>query len=82
MSENKMTADDFVGIFKVKAETLGFWTEQYKATILKILERGFNPNVIKEYGISEIIPHGNEFLIHWYKRIIPLTDEQLKEMYD
>lgn len=80
-NEKNETVKEFLNIQADAADRLGFWDERFKGTILKIIEGGFNREILKEYGISEIIPHGDKFLIHWYRRVMPLTDEQVKTIY-
>lgn len=82
MSEKKIESNEFVELFKNRAEKTDFWFGLHKKSILAMLESRFAREAIRGYGIKEIVPNGDEFLIHWYKRIIPLTDEQLKEIYD
>jgi hypothetical protein len=49
--------------------------------ILSSIERNFKTEVIREFGISDLVVNGDKFLIKWYKRHRPLTNEELKEKY-
>lgn len=71
----------FIDIQKEVMEIRGFWDEKYKSTILLSIEDTYNTEVIREWGISDLIINGDKALVKWYKRLIPLTDEQLKEKY-
>lgn len=59
----------------------GFWDEEYKVVVIKMIERSCNKEVLKDFGISDFIIHGDKILLNWYRRVIPLSDDQLKERY-
>ena len=58
-----------------------FWDENYKNTILSQLESTYKKEIIRDYGICEIVNHGDKYLLKWYKRLMPLSDEELKSKY-
>jgi len=76
-----MSELNFLEIHKESMENLGFWDETYKKTIMHMIETGYKDEVIKEWGISDLIVNGDKILIKWYKRHMPLSKEQLKEKY-
>jgi hypothetical protein len=76
-----MSKIDFLGIHKEAMDINGFWNESYKSVVIKSIELTYKSEVIREWCISDILMNGDKFLIKWEKRIIPLTDEQLKEKY-
>jgi hypothetical protein len=71
----------FIDLQKDLMEVMGFWTEEYKSVILSSIEGNFKTEVIREFGISDLVVNGDKFLIKWYKRHRPLTNEELKEKY-
>ncbi len=71
----------FLEIHKEKMDVLGFWDEQYKSTLLLSIEHTYRTEVIREWGVSDVVMNGDKVLVKWFKRHIPLTDEQLKEKY-
>lgn len=73
---------DFLKTIQNNQSTLGvFWDEQYKATILKGIELSYKTEIIREWGIQDIVINGDKVLIQWFKRFQPLTDEYLKDKY-
>jgi hypothetical protein len=62
-------------------EHLGFWDEAYKTSIINMIENGYKTEVIKEWGISDLVINGDKILLKWVKRYRPLTEEELKEKY-
>lgn len=71
----------FLEIQQDTMETLGFWSEIYKSTLMKNTELMYKTEIIREWGITDIVLNDNKFLIKWDKRVFPLTDEYLKEKY-
>lgn len=57
-----------------------FWGEIHKSTIIKQFEATIEPEILREYYVSDIIFNGNMALIKWEKRHISLTDKQLQEI--
>ncbi len=75
-------------------EVLGAWhranklaTEQKVYTdismrgVTALIEKGHKRELVKYWGIADVIPNGEGFLLQWYKRVLPMTDEQLDEIY-
>lgn len=60
-----------------KAKHGGLWDEISKRMMIAHLESTYKPEHIRHHGISDVIPNGEDFLIKWYPRIVPLTDEEL-----
>ena len=71
----------FLELQKDSMEALGFWSEQYRSTVIIGMESMYKTDVIREWHISDLVPNGDKFLIKWNKRYTPLTDQQLKEKY-
>ncbi len=71
----------FLDVQKEAMEVRGFWTEEYRSTIVKNTELMYNTDIIREWQISDLILTGDKVLIKWIKRIIPFTKQQLKEQY-
>lgn len=65
-----------------EASVMGFWDETFKTTIIKAVEQRYNNEILTVWGIEDIVMVGDEkAIIKWYKRFIPLTDEDLKNKY-
>ncbi len=62
-------------------ETLGFWTEDYRKTTMKIMELQYKTEIIKEWCIVDFVSNGDKVLVKWAKRFIPLSEQELKEEY-
>ena len=58
-----------------------FWDENYRSTIIGQLESTYKTEIIREYGICEIVNHGDKILLKWYKRLSPLSDKELQSNY-
>lgn len=71
----------FLQIHQENMETLGFWDQQYKSTILLSIEHTYKTEVIREWGVSDMVMNGDKVLVKWYKRHIPLTDTELRDKY-
>ena len=76
-----MSELNFLDLHKQGMETLGFWDESYKKVVIGIIENGYKTEVIKEWGISDLVVNGDKILLKWAKRYRPLTEEELKEKY-
>jgi hypothetical protein len=76
-----MSELNFLDLHKQGMETLGFWDESYKKVVIGIIENGYKTEVIKEWGISDLVVNGDKILLKWVKRYRPLTEEELKEKY-
>lgn len=77
--ENKKR--DFLEAKKQSMDVLGFWDEDYKSTLLRQIESTYYPEIISEWGISDVVFNGDKALIKWYKRHHPLSKLELKEKY-
>ena len=71
----------FLEIQKSTMEVLGFWTENYRSTLIKQTELIFKTEVIKEWTITDIVMNGDKVLLKWNKRMFALSKEELKEQY-
>ncbi len=76
-----MNGKEFLEIHQNNMEILGFWDEDYKSSILKVLEARYNQNIIKEWGISDMVMNGDKVLLKWYKRYTPLSDEEIEKKF-
>ncbi len=74
-------AQKFLDSHKNNMSVNGFWSDQSKKTIMLQIENDFRKDIIKFWYISDIVINGDRTLIKWEKRLIPLTDEKLKELY-
>jgi hypothetical protein len=72
---------NFLDLHKQGMEHLGFWDETYKSSVINMIENGYKTEVIKEWGISDLVVNGDKILLKWAKRYRPLTEEELKEKY-
>lgn len=73
---------DFLENHKEVISTKGeFWTERNLHSIKRAIESDYKPNVVRHYSIVDIIINGKDVLVKWEKRIVPLSDEELKEKY-
>jgi len=61
--------------------TNSFWSEDYKRVIIQSIENRYKTDVLKEWGIEDIVINGDKVLLKWYKRHRPLTDEEIKDKY-
>jgi len=73
-----MEEDKFLEHFNRKNE---FWDEKYKSTIITMIELSYKPQHIKYWGVSDIVFNDDKVLIKWFKRLIAIDDDKLKEMY-
>lgn len=71
----------FIETHKDLIDVMGFWREEYKSVILRSIENGYRTEVIREFGVSDLIIDGDKVLVKWFKRNTPLSDEELKEKY-
>ncbi len=72
---------NFLDSHKEGLEILGFWTEHYRESIIAQIEQGYKTEVIREFGISDIVINEDKILLKWYKRFEPLTDEEINNNY-
>ena len=76
-----MNGKEFLEIHQNNMEILGFWDEDWKATILRVIESRYQKEIIREWGISDMVMNGEKVLLKWYKRYTPLSDEEMKKMF-
>lgn len=82
MAKTKEEDKSFLDIQKEKMDVLGFWTEEYRSVMIARIESMYKKEIIRVWGISDIVMNGDKMLLKWYKRHQPLTDEELKEDYN
>jgi hypothetical protein len=73
---------DFLSVHQQAMGVLGFWTEEYRESILKVIELRYSTDVIREWTIIDFVTNGDKVLVKWAKRLFPLTDDDLKEKYN
>lgn len=76
-----MKDDPFFEIHRKSLED-GFWTENYKKSIISLLENNYRREILINWFVSDIVINGDKVLLKWDKRIFPLTDEELKSQYN
>jgi hypothetical protein len=76
-----MDGKEFLEIHQNNMEILGFWDEDWKATILRVIESRYQKEIIREWGISDMVMNGEKVLLKWYKRYTPLSDEEMKKRF-
>lgn len=74
------TSGDFLEIHKRTIST-EFWEEEFRANILLFIEKGYKTEILRNWFIADVILNNDKVLINWKKRLIQLTDTQIKEMY-
>ena len=60
---------DFLENHKETIDTLGFWTEMYKSTVMAAIEGIYKPEVRHNYQITDIVINGGDVLVKWQKRM-------------
>lgn len=63
-----MGTKSFIEIQKDSIER-EFWDENSKNTILYQLESTYKKEIIRDYGICEIVNHGDKFLLKMVQKI-------------
>lgn len=53
----------FLDIHKSSLEISGFWEEEYKAVLIRHTEMMYKTDIIREWGISDIIINGDKVLL-------------------
>lgn len=81
MKNNKLTGDDFVNLHAEGMRKLGFWTEEFRSTVLRAIESRYKPEIIRAYTITDFVANGDKVLVKWNPRLNPLTDDELKANY-
>lgn len=72
---------EFLESHKEAMESLGFWTEEFKSTVILMVENKYKTKVIREWEIVDLTFNGDKALIKWKKRLQPLTDEEIGSKY-
>lgn len=72
---------NFLEIHKEHLETLGFWDELNKKTLIRAIERIYRKEVVVNYQIVDIVNNNDNCLIKWHKRIAPLSDSEYNSIY-
>lgn len=80
MSEKKEPVN-FLELTQSGMEVLGFWTEGHKSTVMLQIERSYARDVVRVWSIGDIVIHGDKVLLKWYKRLFPLTEEEIDAMH-
>ena len=76
-----MNGNEFLELHKEGMDKLGFWTEEYRSTLLMAIENKYKSEIIREWSICDFIANADKFLVKWVKRHNPLTDEEMTELY-
>lgn len=71
-------AEDFLKIHQQGMEVLGFWTEEYRATVLNDIMRKYKKEIIREWVAIDFVPNADKVLVKWQKRMMPLSDKELE----
>lgn len=72
-----MNGKEFLELHQKNMEVLGFWDEDYKVSIMKVIETRYSQHIIKDWGISDITINDNKVLLKWFKRVTPLCREEM-----
>ena len=72
---------DFLDIHKQSLYLTGFWTEEYKGTIIAHIESNYKTEVLKDYYIDDLTIVNNKVLLNWKKRYISLSPEEIEKKY-
>jgi hypothetical protein len=62
-------------------ETDSVWNEMSNRTLHNILESGIQKHVTRGWYVEEIIPSKNKYLLNLKKRLQPLTDDEIANLY-
>lgn len=81
LKKKESPPNTFLQLHIKKAENIGFWEELYFSTLLKGVESMYQPEIIAQHYIADLVIHGEKVLIKWEKRLRPLTKNELKEIY-
>ena len=65
---------------KLQAGCSYLWDEMSKTVLIAHIEYNYKSDHIRNFGVSDVVPNGDGFLIKWYRRIFPLDDEQLAKI--
>lgn len=72
---------EFLELHQQTMETLGFWSEEYRSVVIRMMETRYKTETIREWTIIDLVFNGDKALVKWKKRFQPLTDEELKDKY-
>lgn len=72
---------DLLDIHKQSLDLTGFWMEEYKGTIINLIESNYKSDVLKDYYIDDLTIVNNKVLLNWKKRYIPLSPEEIEKKY-
>lgn len=72
---------DFLEIHKQSLNITGFWMEEYKGTIINLIESNYKTDVLKDYYIDDLTIVNNKVLLNWKKRYISLSPEEIEKKY-
>ena len=72
---------DFIEMHTKGIKTLGFWEEEYKTVVIRMMETRYKTEIIKYWTIVDLVFNGDKALVKWKKRFQPLTDEEIKDNY-
>lgn len=72
---------DFEEVLISGAKAYGFWDESYRQSIFKMIMINYKREIIKEWVLVDLVDNGEKILLKWVKRVIPMSDDELKEMY-
>ncbi len=78
---NKSKKVDFLKLKQDSMPILGFWDEARKNTLINAMLLTYRTDIIRDWGISDIVINGDKVLVEWFKRHMPLSDENLKDDY-
>lgn len=71
----------FAQSYKDRIDHFGFWEEENKSTIINLIESAYKIEIIKEWGISDLVINSEKVLVKWEKRFRELDDEQLQKRF-
>lgn len=73
---------DFLELHKQQLQHNGFWREIAKESVFRAIENTHKTEIITDYFISDITITDKNFLVHWDKRLEPLSKQELKDNYN
>lgn len=80
----KIPMEDKINFLKKRQDAmpiLGFWEEISKYKLINSILLRYNTDIIREWLISDIVINDDKVLLKWFKRDMPLSDEELKDDY-
>jgi len=80
MSDKKKSID-FLQITKDAMEHTGFWVDRPRSSVIRAIEMGFVDDVLRSWMITDVVMNQGRVLLKWEKRVIPLTDQEIKAQY-